>query len=61
MKTLYQTQDTTTVGIALAVKPEVTISNLPRNQEQALLAMTHAVRPCSNALRGNAVAELVLL
>lgn len=56
----YQTQDTT-FGIVLTVKPEVMIPDLPRNEEPDLLATTHAVCPCSNALRGNVVVELVLL
>lgn len=55
MKTLYQTQATTTVGITLSVKLDVTIPGLPRNQEQNLLATTYTVCPCSNALRGNVV------
>ncbi|WJV64061.1 hypothetical protein PCO86_08800 [Pectobacteriaceae bacterium CE70] len=52
MKRFYQTQDTTTVGSALAVKLNVTTPDLLRNQEQDL--------PATSTLRGNAVVELVL-
>lgn len=48
-------------GFGLAVKLEVTIPDLPRDQAQDLLAATHTVCPYSNALRGNVDVELVLL
>ncbi|KAF7598854.1 MAG: organic hydroperoxide resistance protein [Candidatus Dactylopiibacterium carminicum] len=47
-------------GFGLAVKLEVTIPELPREQAQALLEKTHTVCPYSNALRGNVEVELVL-
>lgn len=47
-------------GYGLAVKLEVTIPALPREQGQALLEKAHAVCPYSNALRGNVEVELIL-
>ncbi|MBK9393809.1 MAG: organic hydroperoxide resistance protein [Uliginosibacterium sp.] len=47
-------------GFGLAVKLEVTIPDLPREEAEALLAQTHTVCPYSNALRGNVDVELVL-
>lgn len=47
-------------GFGLAVKLEVTIPDLPRDEAQALLEKTHTVCPYSNALRGNVEVELVL-
>lgn len=47
-------------GFGLAVKLEVTIPDLPRDEAEALLAQTHTVCPYSNALRGNVDVELVL-
>lgn len=47
-------------GYGLAVKLEVTIPDVPREQAQTLLEQAHAVCPYSNALRGNVVVELIL-
>lgn len=47
-------------GFGLAVRLEVTIPDLPREQAQALLETTHGVCPYSNATRGNVDVELVL-
>ena len=47
-------------GFGLAVKLEVTIPDLPREEAESLLAQTHTVCPYSNALRGNVDVELVL-
>jgi osmotically inducible protein OsmC len=47
-------------GFALAVRLEVTIPGLPREQAQALLEATHQVCPYSNATRGNVDVELIL-
>lgn len=47
-------------GFGLAVKLDVTIPDLPREEAEALLAQTHTVCPYSNALRGNVDVELVL-
>lgn len=57
MKTLYQKQAITTI----AVKLEVTIPYLLRNQEQDLLATTYAACPCCNELNGNVDVKLILL
>jgi lipoyl-dependent peroxiredoxin len=47
-------------GFALAVRLEVTIPSLPRDEAQALLNAAHQVCPYSNATRGNVDVELVL-
>ena len=47
-------------GYGLAVKLEVTIPDVPREQAQTLLEQAHAVCPYSNALRGNVAVELIL-
>lgn len=47
-------------GFALAVRLEVTVPGLPRDEAQALIAQAHAVCPYSNAVRGNVEVELVL-
>ena len=47
-------------GFGLAVKLEVTIPDLPREEARALLEKTHTVCPYSNALRGNVEIELIL-
>lgn len=47
-------------GFGLAVKLEVTIPDLPREEALALLQKTHTVCPYSNALRGNVEVELLL-
>lgn len=48
-------------GFALAVKLEVSLPGLAREEAQALLEATHQVCPYSNAVRGNVEVELVLL
>lgn len=48
-------------GFALAVRLEVTVPGLPRDEAQALIAQAHAVCPYSNAVRGNVEVELILL
>lgn len=48
-------------GFALAVRLEVTVSSLPRDEAQALITQAHAVCPYSNAVRGNVEVELILL
>ena len=47
-------------GYGLAVKLEVTIPDVPREQAQTLLEQAHAVCPYSNALHGNVAVELIL-
>lgn len=47
-------------GFALAVRLEVTVPGLPREEAQALVAQAHAVCPYSNAVRGNVDVELIL-
>jgi len=47
-------------GYGLAVKLEVTIPDVPREQAQTLLEQAHSVCPYSNALRGNVAVELIL-
>jgi len=47
-------------GFGLAVRLEVTIPDLPREQAQALLEAAHQVCPYSNAVRGNIDVELAL-
>ena len=48
-------------GFGLAVKLEVSLPGLEREEAQALLDATHQVCPYSNAVRGNVEVELVLL
>ncbi|WP_293761544.1 organic hydroperoxide resistance protein [uncultured Aquitalea sp.] len=48
-------------GFQLAVKLEVTIPDLPREQAQAILDRAHQVCPYSNAVRGNIEVALALL
>ena len=48
-------------GFALAVKLEVFLPDLAREQAQALVDQAHQVCPYSNAVRGNIDVELVLL
>ena len=50
-----------TGAFRLAVKLEVTIPAVPREQAAALLARAHEVCPYSNATRGNVDVQLVLL
>ena len=67
--TLSGTRVDATVGIGtddagafrLAVKLEVTIPGIQREQAAALLARAHEVCPYSNATRGNVDVQLVLL
>jgi len=47
-------------GFALAVRLEITVPDLPREQAQALIEQAHAVCPYSNAVRGNVEVELIL-
>ncbi|MFZ5493532.1 MAG: organic hydroperoxide resistance protein [Pseudomonadota bacterium] len=47
-------------GFALAVRLEVTVPGVPRDEAQALIAQAHAVCPYSNAVRGNVDVELIL-
>ncbi len=47
-------------GFGLAVRLEVTIPDLPREQAQALLEAAHQICPYSNAVRGNIDVELAL-
>lgn len=47
-------------GFGLAVRLEVTIPDVPREQAQALLEAAHATCPYSNAVRGNIDVELAL-
>ncbi|NTV72871.1 MAG: organic hydroperoxide resistance protein [Holophaga sp.] len=48
-------------GFQLAVKLEVFLPDLPREQAQSLMEQAHQVCPYSNAVRGNVPVELVLL
>ncbi len=48
-------------GFALAVKLEVFLPDLAREQARALVDQAHQVCPYSNAVRGNVPVELVLL
>jgi Ohr subfamily peroxiredoxin len=48
-------------GFELAVRLEVTIPGVPREQAQALLEAAHAACPYSNAVRGNIDVELTLI
>ncbi len=48
-------------GFALAVKLEVSLPDVPREQGQALMEAADLVCPYSHALRGNVPVELVLL
>jgi len=48
-------------GFALAVRLEVALPDLPREQAQALVDAAHQVCPYSNAVRGNVPVELILL
>ncbi|BDU71695.1 organic hydroperoxide resistance protein [Mesoterricola silvestris] len=48
-------------GFQLAVKLEVYLPDLPRDQAQAFMEQAHQVCPYSNAVRGNVPVELVLL
>jgi Ohr subfamily peroxiredoxin len=48
-------------GFALAVRLEVFLPDLPREQAQTLIEAAHQVCPYSNAVRGNVPVELVLL
>lgn len=47
-------------GFALAVKLQVALPGVPREQAQALLEHAHEVCPYSNAVRGNVNVELIL-
>lgn len=47
-------------GFGLAVRLDVTIPDVPREQAQALLEATDQVCPYSNAVRGNVEVQLVL-
>ena len=47
-------------GFALAVRLEVTVPGMPREEAQALVAQAHAVCPYSNAVRGNVEVDLIL-
>jgi Ohr subfamily peroxiredoxin len=47
-------------GFGLAVRLQVTIPDVPREQAQALLEAAHAACPYSNAVRGNIDVELAL-
>jgi len=48
-------------GFQLAVKLEVFLPDLAREQAQSLMEQAHQVCPYSNAVRGNVPVELVLL
>lgn len=48
-------------GFQLAVRLEVFLPDLPREQAQSLMEQAHQVCPYSNAVRGNVPVELVLL
>jgi lipoyl-dependent peroxiredoxin len=48
-------------GFGLAVRLEVAIPGLPREQAQTLLEAADAVCPYSNAIRGNVDVKLVLV
>jgi len=48
-------------GFGLAVRLEVAIPDLPREQAQTLLEAADAVCPYSNAIRGNVDVKLVLV
>jgi lipoyl-dependent peroxiredoxin len=47
-------------GFGLAVRLDVTIPSVPREQAQALLEAAHAACPYSNSVRGNIDVELTL-
>ncbi len=48
-------------GFGLAVRLQVAIPDLPREQAQTLLEAADAVCPYSNAIRGNVDVKLVLV
>jgi osmotically inducible protein OsmC len=48
-------------GFGLAVRLDVTIPDVPREQAEALMEAAHAACPYSNAVRGNVDVELALV
>jgi len=48
-------------GFGLAVRLDVTIPGVPREQAQTLLEAAHAACPYSNAIRGNVDVKLALV
>jgi Ohr subfamily peroxiredoxin len=48
-------------GFALAVKLEISVPGLPRDQLQELVEKAHQVCPYSNATRGNIDVQLVIV